>query len=192
MLKHWFRIVRTAVTAVGVFFAFFAFVEVVRAYQTLRGLHPAAGYAFLAVITAAVAWLVWYLWVNLAAVPRALKPPVIPDPAQATDRQLRKYLRYLRRFLERLTVNDCVSEANQANIQIALNQIDRAMAEAAPAEMLRATIEVVEARAIVPALDDIDALAARQVRDSMRDIMIGVTLSPYKSPIWPSSSTAIS
>ena len=181
MLKHWFRIVRTAVRAGGVFVAFFALVEVVRAYQPLRGLHPAAGYAFLAVITAAVAWLVWYLWVNLAAVPRALKPPVIPDPAQATDRQLRKYLRYLRRFLERLTVNDCVSEANQANIQIALNQIDRAMAEAAPAEMLRATIEVVEARAIVPALDDIDALAARQVRDSMRDIMIGVTLSPYKS-----------
>lgn len=181
MLKHWFRIVRTAVMAVGVFFAFFAFVEVVRAYQTLRGMHPAVGYAFLAAIAAAVGWLVWYLWVNLAAVPRALKPPVIPDPAQAPDRQLKKYLRYLRRFLERLTVNPAVSDEKHQYIQIALDQIDRALAEAAPAETLRATIEVVEARAIVPALADIDALAARQVRDSMRDIMIGVTLSPYKS-----------
>lgn len=181
MLKNWFRIIRAVVTAVGVFLCFFAFIEVVRAYQTLRGMHPWAGYVFLTVIAAAVGWLVWYLWVNLAAVPRALKPPVIPDAAQATERQLKKYLHYLRRFLERLTVNPCVSEENQSSIQIALGQIERTLAEQPTAETMRAAIGVVEARAIVPALAEIDALAARQVRDSMRDIMIGVTLSPYKS-----------
>lgn len=181
MLKNWFRIIRAVVTAVGVLLGFFAFIEVVRAYQTLRGLHPAAGYAFLAVLAAAAGWLAWYLWVNLAAVPRALRPPAIPDPAQATVRQLKKYLVYLRRFLERLTINPSVSDGNHASIQIALGQIDRVLAEETTVEGLRAAIEVVEGRAIMPALADIDALASRQVRDSMRDIMIGVTLSPYKS-----------
>ena len=181
MLKNWFRIIRAVVTAAGVLLGFFAFIEVVRAYQTLRAMHPAAGYAFLAVIAAAAVWLVWYLWVNLAAVPRALRPPAIPDPAQATPRQLKKYLLYLRRFLERLTINPSVSDENHASIQIALEQIERTLAEQPTAETMRAAIEVVEARAIVPALAGIDALAARQVRDSMRDIMIGVTLSPYKS-----------
>ena len=181
MLKNWFRIVRTVVTAVGVLLGFFAFIEVVRAYQTLRAMHPAAGYAFLAALAAAAGWLAWYLWVNLAAVPKTLRPPAIPDPAQATVRQLKKYLMYLRRFLERLTVNPSVSDENHASIQIALEQIERTLGEPPTAETMRAAIEVVEARAIVPALADIDALAARQVRDSMRDIMIGVTLSPYKS-----------
>lgn len=181
MLKHWFRIIRAVVTAVGVLLSFFAFIEVVRAYQTLRGVHPWAGYAFLAVITAAVGWLVWYLWVNLAAVPKTLRPPTIEDPAQASERQLKKYLLYLQRFLERLTVNPSVSDEKQGFIQIALDQIERTLADEPTAETMRAAIEVVESRAIIPALTDIDALAARQVRDSMRDIMIGVTLSPYKS-----------
>ncbi|NLK41216.1 MAG: DUF697 domain-containing protein [Planctomycetes bacterium] len=181
MLKHWFRIIRTAVTAVGVLLAFFAFIEVVRAYQTLRAMHPIVGYAFLAAIAAAGLWLGWYLWVNLAAVPKALKPPVIAAPAAATSRQLKKYLRYLQRFLERLTVNTAVSDEKHASIQIALDQIERTLAEPSSPEQMRAVIEVVEERAIVPALAEIDAQASRQVRDSMRDIMIGVTLSPYKS-----------
>lgn len=181
MLKHWFRIIRAVVTAVGVFLAFFAFIEVVRAYQTLRGLHPAAGYLFLMVLMAALGWLGWYLWVNLAAVPRALRPPAIADPMQAAPRQLKKYLHYLRRFLERLTVNTAVSDEKHLYIQTALNQIEQTLASHPTPEAMRAVIEVVEERAICPTLAEIDALAARQVRDSMRDIMVGVTLSPYKS-----------
>lgn len=181
MLKHWFRIIRAVVMAVGVFLTFFAFIEVIRAYQTLRGLHPAAGYLFLIVILAALGWLGWYLWVNLAAVPRALRPPVIADPLRATPRQLKKYLHYLRRFLERLTINTAVSDEKHLHIQTALTQIEQTLAEKPTPEAMRTVIEVVENRAIRPTLEEIDALAARQVRDSMRDIMVGVTLSPYKS-----------
>lgn len=181
MLKHWFRIIRAVVAAVGVFLAFFAFIEVVRAYQTLRGLHPAAGYLFLLVILAAIGWLGWYLWVNLAAVPRALRPPVIADCKLATPRQLKKYLHYLRRFLERLTVNTAVSDEKHLHIQTALTQIEQTLASHPTPETMRAVIEVVEGRAIRPTLAEIDQLAAKQVRDSMRDIMVGVTLSPYKS-----------
>ena len=165
MLKHWFRIVRTVVMAVGVFFAFFAFVEIVRAYQTLRGMHPAAGYAFLAIIAAGVGWLVWYLWVNLAAVPRALRPPAIPDPVAATDRQLKKYLLYLRRFLRRLGENPVVSDDKRLRVDAALLQIERTLSTHPTAEDMRAAIEIVENRTILPILADIDALAARQVRD---------------------------
>jgi len=181
MLKHWFRIIRTAVTAVGVLLAFFAFIEVVRAYQTLRMMHPAAGWAFLAVIAVAVGWLAWYLWVNLAAVPRALKPPAISDPATATDRQLKKYLLYLRRFIRRLAQNPSVPTDKVPLLEEAIREIEQAAAGPTTPEAMRGTIEAVETDAIGPVLAEIDDLASRQVRDSMRDIMIGVTLSPYKS-----------
>ena len=42
-------------------------------------------------------------------------------------------------------------------------------------------IESIEDNHIKPALKKLDVLASKQVRDSMRDIMVGVTLSPYKS-----------
>lgn len=181
MLRHWFRIIRTVVMAVGVLFAFFAVIEVLRAYQTLYALHPWAGYAFLAAIAAAVLWLAWYLWVNLAAVPRALRPPAIADPATATGRQLKKYLLYLRRFVGRLADNPSVPVGKKALLQAGLEQIDRTLEDAPGDEAMRARIECVEAETIQPVLAEIDDQASRQVRDSMRDIMIGVTLSPYKS-----------
>lgn len=181
MLKSWFRIIRTVVLVVGLFFCFFAFIEMLRAYQTLRAMHPAAGYAFLALIGIALLWLIWYLWVNLAAVPKALRPPVIPEPANATPRQLKKYLLYLRRFLIRLAENPSVSADKRSRIETGLTHISQTLSQAATVEAMQAAIEAIENEAIQPALSDIDALAARQVRDSMRDIMIGVTLSPYKS-----------
>ncbi len=179
MIKTIWKLIRTAVIVVGVLLTFFAVLEVLRAYQILREMHPVAGYAFLAVVVGLLAWLVVYVWGNMAVFPKPLKSPPIDDAAAATDRQLKKYVQYLKRFLRRLIANENLSEDDHAQITAALNQLE----EQSPADRdaCVALITAIELNHIKPALKKLDLQAAKQVRDSMRDIMVGVTLSPYKS-----------
>ena len=102
MLKTIWKLIRTAVVVVGVLLIFFAVLEILRAYQTLYNFHPIAGYCFLAVVLGLLVWLVVYVWGNMAVFPKPLKAPAIVDFQNANDRQLKKYTRYLCRYIQRL------------------------------------------------------------------------------------------
>jgi uncharacterized membrane protein YcjF (UPF0283 family) len=179
MLKTAWKLLRTAIIVIGVLLSFFAVLEVLRAYQTLYVFHPWAAYVFLAVVLGLLVWLAAYVWINLAAFPRPLNPPRIADVQNATDRQLKKYLRYLRRFLLRLSANGLLNESRRAALTEAAARLE--MSPPADRPGMLALIRSMEDDRIRPALDALDELASRQVRDSMRDIMLFVTLSPYKS-----------
>ncbi|MHC5180986.1 MAG: DUF697 domain-containing protein [Planctomycetota bacterium] len=179
MLKTIWKLIRTAVIVIGVLLTFFAVLEVLRAYQILREMHPVAGYAFLAIIAGVLGWLVVYVWGNMAVFPKALKPPRIDDVQAATDRQLKKYVQYLKRFLQRLIANPNLSDDDRSQITHALSQLESQ--SAADRLAVLNLITAIEENHIKPVLKTLDAAAAKQVRDSMRDIMVGVTLSPYKS-----------
>ena len=179
MLKTIWKLIRTAVIVIGVLLSLFAVLELIRAYQTLYAFHPIAGYVFAAVIIGLLAWLVVYVWGNLAIFPKPLNPPKIADCTAASDRQLKKYLRYLRRFLLRLMGNQNLTDDDRSQIAAALSQLENRTTFDRPACL--ALIESIETNHIKPALKTLDVQASKQVRDSMRDIMVGVTLSPYKS-----------
>lgn len=179
MLKTIWRLIRTAVIVFGVLLSFFAVLEMLRAYQTLYNFHPVAGYVFAAVVIGLLVWLVVYVWGNLAVFPKPLNPPKIADCAAASDRRLKKYLQYLKRFLLRLITNPNLSDDDHMQITGALSQLqNQTMFDRAACLTL---IESIETNHIKPALKKLDLQASKQVRDSMRDIMVGVTLSPYKS-----------
>jgi uncharacterized membrane protein YcjF (UPF0283 family) len=179
MLKTIWKLIRTAVMVIGVLLTFFAVLELLRAYQILRDMHPIAGYAFLVVIAGLLGWLVVYVWANMAVFPKALKPPKIDDVQTATDRQLKKYIQYLKRFLQRLVVNPHLNDDEAAHIMNGLMKIQEQTTSDRD-EYIK-LIAAVENEHIKPVLKTLDAAASKQVRDSMRDIMVGVTLSPYKS-----------
>jgi hypothetical protein len=179
MLKTVWKLIRTAVIVFGVLLTFFAVLEMLRAYQTLHGFHPVAAYLFAAVVIGLLGWLAFYVWSNLAVFPRPLNPPKIADCSAVSDRQLKKYLRYLQRFLLRLIANSNLSEEDHTQITDALHKLQSQTTFDRPACL--ALIGSIENDAIKPALKKLDVQASRQVRDSMRDIMVGVTLSPYKS-----------
>ena len=105
MLKTIWKLIRTAVIVIGVLLTFFAVLEILRAFQILHEMHPVAGYVFLVVVLGLLLWCVIYFWANMAVFPKALRPPRIDDVQAATDRQLKKYIQYLRRFLQRLISN---------------------------------------------------------------------------------------
>jgi uncharacterized membrane protein YcjF (UPF0283 family) len=179
MLKTAWKLLRTAIIVIGVLLSFFAVLEVLRAYQTLYVFHPWAAYVFLAVVLGLLVWLAAYVWINLAAFPRPLNPPRIADVQNATDRQLKKYLRYLRRFLLRLSANGLLNESRRAALTEAAARLEMSPPADRPGMLPHNRSK--EDDRIRPALDALDELASRQVRDSMRDIMLFVTLSPYKS-----------
>lgn len=178
MLKTAWKLLRTAVIVIGVLLSFFAILEVLRAYQTLYNFHPWAAWAFLAAVIGLLVWLAVYVWINLAAFPKPLNPPRIESVENASDRQLKKYLQYLRRFVLRLSVNGLLSEAQRKGLAETALRIDAAPGDHAGRLALIASVENDSIR---PALKTLDGQASRQVRDSMRDIMVFVTLSPYKS-----------
>jgi uncharacterized membrane protein YcjF (UPF0283 family) len=178
MLKTIWKLIRTAVVVIGVLLTFFAVLEVLRAYQTLYNFHPIAAYAFLAVVLGLLLWLAVYVWGNLAVFPKPLRPPVIEDFQNATDKQLAKYVKYLNRYIQRLVGNPNLSEQEIAHLTNCLSQLQtQPTSRNESLEM----ITNIEENHIKPILKTLDAAASKQVRDSMRDIMVGVTLSPYKS-----------
>lgn len=179
MLKTIWKLVRTAVVVIGVLLSFFAVLEILRAYQTLYNFHPVAGYIFAAIVVGLLLWLVFYVWSNLAVFPRALTPPQIDDVKNATDRQLKKYIRYLKNFLRRLAANPNLSDDEITQISNALSKLQE-QTSTNRTECVN-LITAIEQNHIAPVLKTLDAAASKQVRDSMRDIMVGVTLSPYKS-----------
>jgi uncharacterized membrane protein YcjF (UPF0283 family) len=179
MLKTIWKLIRTAVIVIGVLLTFFAVLELLRAYQTLRSFHPIAGYTFAAAVIGLLIWLVVYVWANMAVFPKALRAPKINNVTTATDRQLKKYTQYLNRFLQRLISNPNLSDEDRSQITNALSQLESQ--PTSDRDNCLTLITSIEENHIKPVLKTLDAAASKQVRDSMRDIMVGVTLSPYKS-----------
>ncbi len=125
MLRTWWKIIRLTVLAIGVLLSFFAVIEVLRAYQTLYELHPAAAFVFLGVLVCGTVWIIGYLVVTLASRPAVLIPPPISDANSATNRELRRYGKYLTKYIRRLSYNDALSiedgdKAKEGMVELAL------------------------------------------------------------------------
>jgi len=180
-LRVLWRIVRTLVLVVGVLLTFFAGLELVRAYVTLRdGVHPWAGYGFLILLGLAVSVLVIYVVGSLARRPPVLRPPR-GKVKTASRRWLRHYCRYLAKYLRRLAVNEHLSDEQHEQAEQGAKQISDAGGPAKSATAMRQAIATVEEEHIQPLLEVLDEKADGIVRHSVRDIMIGVALSPYRA-----------
>ncbi len=181
MLRQLWKVIRTAVLVVGVLLTFFAVVEVLQAYETLRGFHPVAGWAFVGLLGLGLLWLiVWYVRRVLSR-PRVLTPPKIPDRENASPRQLRRWTRYLGKFLGRLAGNPLLSAEQHAHAQAGAEKL-RLLASASPSrDDLVAGIEQAESEHVEPLLKELDDQADKHVRDCVRGVMFWVALSPYKS-----------
>lgn len=181
MLKDLIRTIKAFVVLFGVLLSFFAVLEVIRAFGTLYSLHPAAGLAFVLVLLGGGVWLGFWFMGTVGKSPRALTPPAIGDIKQADLKHLRKWAKYQIRFLQRLSENSFLDEAGRQKIRADLEQLNTALRETKNYLQLQEVILSAEKNAIVPALEALDKQAGRQVRDCVRDVMLGVTLSPYKS-----------
>lgn len=181
MLRNWLKTIKTVLIAVGVLLSFFAFIEFIRAYQVLRDVHPWCGHAFLVLLAAAIVWLFLRLAGTLLTQPPVLVPPRLGDPDKASARRLKRYAKYLTRYTDRLKTNVALSAEDRQLASGAKRELSRAIDVSGSREELIVAIEQTENECIKPLLDKIDEAAMKHVRTSMRDVMIAVTLSPYKA-----------
>lgn len=181
MLKTWWRIIRTAIGVIGVLLTFFAVIEAIRAYQTLRDFHPIAGYIFVGVLACLGIWLIGYILATLGSRPAVLVPPVIPSPDEATERQLRRYGKYLGKYIDRLSDNPSLSTDDRAKAEEGGEELADALASARTNEAILAAIGQAESNIIQPLLAKLSKQADKEIRASVAIVMAGVALSPYKA-----------
>ena len=180
MLAQVWKTIRTAFLVIGVLLCFFAIVEIVQAYQVLRNVHPALGYLFAVALLAGIAWLVVRYIVAVVRLPPVLVAPVRID-GEARDSDWWGYGRYLVRVMRRLSANQELSSDQQQALVEGMESLRRALAEATEAGGLKQVVTATESGIVQPAVDSLDELAEGEVRRCVRDVMLGVTLSPWRS-----------
>ncbi len=180
MWHSMFRMVRTAVILFLSLVGLFVILEIVRAGQTFYALHPIAGWLFTGLIAALGLLLVGrFIWIMMSR-PALLNPPNVPEFAAASRHELRQYGRYLRRYADRLATNPVLS-AEERQMAVTGGQQLTAALDGADKDSLRTAVESAENQTVRPLLEQLDESARRHVRAAMRDVMIGVTLSPWRA-----------
>lgn len=183
MLRTWWKIIRLAVLAIGVLLSFFAVIEVLRAYQTLYEFHPAAAFVFLGVLICGTVWIIGYLVVTLASRPAVLIPPPISDANSATNRELRRYGKYLTKYIRRLSYNDndALSTEDKDKAKEGMVELALALDTGNNKEALFIAVEKAEEQVIKPILAKLDAETNKEIRACVGVVMMGVVVSPYKA-----------
>lgn len=181
MWSSTFRTIRRITLLILAFAGLFFLLEVIRAGQTLYDLHPIAGWIFGIVLAFLGLWfLIRLAWV-LFCRPPLLIPPKIPEMTEASTVELHRYGRYLVNYLARLSENPALPSDRRQMAKEGREKLESSMQSAHDAKNLLAVISTAESESLRPVVDHLDGLARRHVRTAMRDVMIGVTLSPWRA-----------
>lgn len=183
--KLWQKAARV-ILAVAVVLAFLLVIEFIRAYQTLYDLHPVAGYLFLAGAAIFIAWGIGRLLGGWRLRPRTLKPPDVGDLDAAELADLRRYGRYLARYLDRLALNESLDEDQRRQAARDARELSASVARCGSRDEMLPLLRSGEAEHVEPLLAVLDARAEREIGDCVRDVMVGVAASP-----WPLLDAAI-
>jgi len=181
MLTKILRIIRTTIIIFGSLLFFQVVINVMQAHQVLQNVHPVLGTLFLLTLAVAcVATIMWYI-ISLKRHPLTLRPPPIRELGKANTKELRAYGKYLSRVMQRLARHKLLPENNRVALDSEDGRLREALVRKSDLTTMIDAIRKAEELSIKPAIKILDKLAEREVRDSVRDIMLGVTLSPWRS-----------
>ncbi|MBP7829511.1 MAG: DUF697 domain-containing protein [Kiritimatiellae bacterium] len=154
--------------------------ELLRFYILLYRIRPlwADIYSWIVVLTL-VSILSYILWL-------LRQHPPIPRPPRVTGREpdharMRAYLRYLTDYLYHLARNPHLEPDRQGTLLAGARDIRDVLGAHPLNEDLARQILKTEEQVVLPALAALNEKASAEVRHSVRDVMLGVTLSPYQA-----------
>lgn len=166
----------------GIFISIIAILEVLRGFSFLYRIHPVAGWAFALFILALAVYVFIFFFRYWLRLPKALTPPPLPDHLpDASFNHLRDYSRYLIRYMQRLLTNPLLKPDDLSALNAAIAGIQDVLSAHPLRDDLIREIKTTESTAIIPILEHLEQQANEEVRHSVRDIMLGVSLSPYHS-----------
>ena len=180
MLQRIWQTARTVFIVLGTLLTFFAVIEVIRAYEVLRDLHPLLGTAFAwLLLLGFMACGVWY-FVTLGRRSGTLTAPSGVNPAVAKGRSLHLYARFQLRLLRRLSQNKRLPNAQREDLQSHADELRDAI-QAVDKEPLAAKVLDIHEEILPPIVAQLDQDAQAEVSRCVRDVMLFVTVSPWRS-----------
>ena len=179
-LTYWWRLFKKTALIAGALLSFLGFIEILHAFSVLKGIHPALAYAFLFLLTGLAVYFFRGIFRQVYARPRVLKPPPIENVHSPTDEECRNFLLYLAQVARRLANNPNLPPEDSILIGKKTKKLGDEFVSGLRIQELLAEISWLE-NDLNSLLDKLDAKAKAEVAKSVRDTMLGVTLSPYRA-----------
>lgn len=182
MLREWWRFIRTLLWAVFALAAFLVFIEFFRIFVFFYRLNPIFAFAYVGALGVLVILCLVYIVRSLRSIPRILEvPDDADDLSHAGDRACRAYAAYLAAYILRLRNNPRVSAELKKHTSALRHQFEDISRKRLPAAELRPWFERMETEVVQPMLANLREKGEKEIRASVRDVMLGVMLSPYHS-----------
>ena len=172
MLRIIWRRVLLIISVAMAILGFFALIELIRAYQVLNDLHPWLGIGYVCVLAIILVGLICCYIRSVVTHPKALTPP---DKADS-----RRYASYLVALSKRIDANTRLSDDLRQPLRYRVLELEQSLEDESSAEMALASGSIVT-DCIEPCVRELDALAEQEVQGCVRDVMIGVTISPWRA-----------
>ena len=180
MLKHIWKTLKTIFVVTGSLLTFFAVIEIIRAYEVLSELNPWLGAAFAwLLLLGAIALVVAYV-ASVGKRPGALVAPEGLDPRTAEGRDLHRYARFQSRLMRRLGSNQLLPEPARSSLLEQEHHIREALRSGNDVR-LSEHLCAADENALRPFIQQLDDEARKEVSHCVRDVMLAVTLSPWRS-----------
>jgi len=175
------RALKVGFLAFCIFLVFTGLVEALQAYQILYNVHPFLGWLFAVVVVILIGGAACYYFLAMSRMPVVLIPPPKRDPCAMTRRQARSYARYLSDVLDRLSRNLLIAEDQRSALKGHAVDLRAGVRNSKGADDLVPVIVDKIDSVIKPALKPLDKEAEWRVQRCVRDTMLGVTVSPWRS-----------
>jgi len=166
---------------IGIFLSFIALTEILHLYSILYGISPYLGLAFLCITVAILLLGLLYIFIYIRKKPKVLTPPQIEDFSSASQVEWEAYFIYLTKYQERLLKNPSLSTGEIDTAFKKIKELEAFYRSDNQQDKQQQHIFNTEKEVIEPLLAKLDEKAEKEVRKCVRDIMIGVTLSPYRT-----------
>ncbi len=165
----------------GAMLTFLVVIELFRIFIMFYRINPVLGWAYVGVLSLFLITISVYIWRGMGRYPRALRPPPLPPLTEATHKELKRYAHYLITYLKRVADNRNLSEKDAARLYEEIESMTGLLQHHPLNEDLIRIIQKTDHEILPPILKRLKDQAEKEIRRSVRDVMLGVTLSPYHS-----------
>lgn len=151
--------------------------ELIRFFLLMYRINPVAAWVYFWLVGGLLAMSLAFLIWQFLRLPRVPVPPPIAHPMGHL--RMRRYCRYLRSYLRYLAANPSLTTEQREPLLNARDHVREVLAAHPLNEDLERVIRQTEEQVILPTLAILNERGAEEVRRSVRDVMLAVTLSPY-------------
>ena len=178
MFKDAWNILRKILFVAGLLITLLVFIELFRAFFFFYRINHTVGWVFAGAVIFTTLAVPIYIWRVLASYPKVITPPDIPPLKEAGFKDLRNYGQYLIAYMERLSRNPNLEPEQVVLAKTGIDELRDVLGAHPLRDDLQRAITQTEDEVIGVLLDTLGDLARSEIRRSVRDVMLAVSLSP--------------